>query len=56
LIAYAKITNSTVVTLEKKQPNKPVPKCNYKIPLICEEQEVKCINFINMLEELKIRL
>jgi len=56
LIAYAQITNNTVVTLEAKQPNKPDKISNYKIPLICEEQDVKCINFIDMLEKLKIRL
>ncbi len=56
LIAYAKITNNTVVTLEGKQSEKPKKKSNYKIPLICKEQDVKCIKFIDMLEKLKIRL
>jgi len=56
LIAYAKINDKTVVTLEKEQNQKPRKKCNYKIPLICKEQDVKCITFMEMLSELKIRI
>ncbi len=52
LIAYAKIMNKIVVTFESLQPNRPSKKSNYKIPLICQEQGVRCINFIAMLEEL----
>ena len=33
---------------------KPKQKYNYKIPLICEEEKVRCIDFIEMLEELKV--
>ncbi|MDI6782029.1 MAG: DUF4411 family protein [bacterium] len=55
LIAYAKIMNKTVVTLEAKQPQKPKEKSKYKIPLICQEQDVACINFIEMLTYLNIR-
>lgn len=56
LIAYAKEMGKTVVTLEKEQPQKPSKKCNYKIPLICDEQKVDCINFIEMLDKLNLRI
>lgn len=56
LIAYAKIMNKTVVTYEGPQPQPPKNKCNYKIPLICQEQDVECIEFITMLERLRIRI
>ena len=56
LIAYAKQMDKTVVTFEGRQPQKPVKKSNYKIPLICHEQDVKCINFVTMLERLGIRI
>lgn len=56
LIAYAKINNKIVVTEEGKQPDKPEKKCNYKIPAICDEQKVKCINFIEMIRLLEIRI
>lgn len=56
LIAYAKLTNTTIVTLESKQPEKPSKKSNYKIPLICAEQKVRCIDFISLLRELKIQV
>ncbi len=56
LIAYAKIMDKTVVTFEAKQPQKPGKKSNYKIPLICQEQDVACINFIDMLDSLNIRV
>lgn len=56
LIAFAKYHNYTVVTYEAKQPNIPGKKENYKIPLICEEQNVKCITFIEMIDELNISI
>ena len=56
LIAHAKIMGQTVVTLEAVQPQKPSEKCNYKIPLICKEQGVNCINFIEMLDRLNVQL
>lgn len=56
LIAYAKINNKIVVTEEGKQPEKPKEKWNYKIPLICDEKEVECINFIEMIRRLGIRI
>ena len=56
LIAYAKINNKIVVTDEEEQPQKPVKKYNYKIPLICDEKEMECINFIEMIRRLGIRI
>lgn len=56
LIAYAKVTGKTVVTLEAKQNQKPDKKSKYKIPLICKELGVLCIDFIEMLDELDIRI
>lgn len=56
LIAYAQIMDKTVVTFEGEQPQKPGKKSNYKIPLICREQNVECIDFIKMLQCLDIRV
>ncbi len=56
LIAYAKKTNKIIVTLEAEQKQRPCKKCNYKIPLICYEQSVRCIHFVSMLKELSIRI
>ncbi len=56
LIAYAKVKIKTVVTFEENQPQKPGKKKNYKIPLICDEQDVECIEFVTMLGRLDIRI
>lgn len=56
LIAYSKLMNKTVVTLESFQVQKPGKKSNYKIPLICKEQNVECINFIQMISRLGIKI
>lgn len=56
LIAYAKIMGKTIVTFEAEQPQPPGKKSNYKIPLICREQDVVCIDFIKMLHHLNIRV
>lgn len=56
LIAYAKVKQKTVVTFEGEQSNKPAEKSNYKIPLICYEQEVECMKFTDMLKHLGIRI
>lgn len=56
LIAYAKLNKKIIVTEERKQPEKPKKKCNYKIPLVCDEQGVKCINFVEMLRRLSIKI
>ena len=56
LISYASIHDKTVVTQEAEQKQKPRKKSNYKIPLICEIEQVRCINFITFLEELNIEV
>lgn len=56
LIAYAKTMNKTAVTFEAEQKHKPDKKNNYKIPLICKEQNVECITFIEMIRRLGIRI
>jgi len=56
LIAYAKIYGMTVVTLEAQQKQKPGKKSNCKIPIICSEQGIRCINFIEFLDELKVEI
>jgi predicted nucleic acid-binding protein len=56
LIAYAKMNNKTVVTLERIQPQTPLIKSKYKIPLICKELKVKCIDFIGLLDQLGINI
>lgn len=56
LIAYAKIMRKIVVTFEGEQIQKPGKKSNYKIPLICREQVVNCINFIKLIERLLIKV
>ena len=56
LIAYAKKNQHTVVTLEALQTTTPGEKCNYKIPLICKEENVPCITFIPMLGALGIKI
>lgn len=55
LIAYAKRESKIVVTLEKKQDKDPSrKKYNYKIPLVCSEEKVPCINFVEMIDDLGI--
>ena len=56
LIAYAKEEDNTVVTMESPQSQKPAKLSNYKIPLICGEQGVECIRFIDLLRELEIQV
>ncbi len=56
LIAYAKVKEKIVVTFEEEQPQKPGKKKNCRIPLICDEQGVDCINFVAMLDRLGIRI
>ena len=56
LITYAKMEGKTVVTFEDEQPQTPGKKCNYKIPLVCDEQGVNCIMFIKMLDRLGVRV
>ena len=54
LIAYAKKKNKIVVTLEGEQSQKPREKKNYKIPLVCSEEGVSCVNFIEMINDFGI--
>ena len=56
LIAYAKIMEKTVVTFEKIQNQRPHEKHNYKIPLVCKDEKVICIDFINMIDALGVRI
>jgi len=56
LIAYAKLSSNAVVTYESEQNQKPSKISNFKIPLICKEENVNCINFITMIEKLGIRI
>ena len=55
MIAYAKRKNKIVVTLEGRQDKNPSrEKYNYKIPLVCSEERVPCINFVEMIDDLGI--
>lgn len=54
LIAYAKINSKTVVTMEAVQKIAPKKKSYYKIPLICKEQSVSCIDFVAFLRKIGI--
>ena len=56
LIAYAKVHEKTVVTLEARQTELPKEKRKYRIPAVCEEKGVPCINFVEMLRELRISI
>lgn len=53
LIAFARHTGGCVVTQEKSQlENRPKEIRNYKIPLICKDEGVDCINLLGMLKRL----
>ncbi len=54
LIAYASLHAHTIVTFEAEQNQKPAKKSNYKIPLICREESVECINFVELLTRCEI--
>ena len=54
LIAFASLGNHSVVTFESKQPQTPNKKSNYKIPLICKEEKVECIDFVELLNRCDI--
>lgn len=54
LIAFAKNTNHTIVTFEAMQLAIPGNLSNYKIPLICQQQNIRCISFINFLQEIEL--
>ena len=54
LIAFALLKDQTVVTLEAQQNQKPNKRSNYKIPLICQQENVECIDFVELLARFKI--
>ncbi len=54
LVAYAKSNGETVVTLEGIQNQKPSKKSNYKIPLVCSEEGVGCMDFVEMLDSIGV--
>ncbi len=56
LIAHAKTHNIPVVTFEGKQSNRPGEKYNYKIPLICQDENVECIILPECLKRLGITI
>ena len=56
LIAYSKLTSRIVVTAEARQNYKPAKLYNYKIPLICLEEGVECIDFVEMLRRLNVEI
>ena len=57
LITYAKIEKKVVVTLEAHQSKtQQMKKHNYKIPLICKDEEVDCIDHIDFLRKLNISI
>ena len=57
LITYAKLNDTIVVTLEAKQNEDLMRnKGNYKIPLICKKENVRCLDYIEFLTELGIEI
>ena len=52
LVAFARHIGGCVVTQEATQKNRPGNIHNYKIPLICKDEGVDCINLTGMLERL----
>ena len=56
LIAFALLGKHTVVTLEAKQKQPPDKKSNYKIPLICQIENVECISFVDLLGRCNIEV
>ena len=56
LIAYAKLHNKVLVTLEGYQNQRPGKLKNYKIPIICEDEGVERINYVTFLDGLGISI
>ena len=54
LIAMAKEYGFTIVTQEKEQSPPPKKKEKYKIPAVCQKEEVRCINLIEFIKEIKL--
>lgn len=55
LIAFALINSLTVVSEEARQPNPPDEHRKWKIPIICEHEDIRCINLLEFIKELDIR-
>lgn len=53
LVAYAKIFDYTIVTFETYEPKN---KRNIKIPVVCKEFGVDCINLYEFLRRMEIKL
>lgn len=53
IIANAKFNNTSLITEERKQPELPQNKSDYKIPAVCDLKEVSVrnINFTELLNE-----
>ncbi len=56
LIAYAKYHRLTVITYEGIQKDRPTKISNYKIPLVCEIESVRCDTLKNMLLAMNIKI
>ena len=56
LISFAKVEKITLVTEEKHQTTTPDKVSNYKIPLICKQEQVRCVNFLKFLNDNEIRV
>jgi len=54
LIAYAKANNLILVTQEKY--GEPDKEENYKIPRICLDFDVKCIDFLELIKREKLHI
>lgn len=54
IISLAKIYNTILVTEESRQLSLPIKKSNYKIPAVCEldEVNVECTSFIDILKNI----
>ncbi len=54
LVATAKEYGFTIVTQEGIQSSPPKKKEKYKIPAVCQKEEVRCINLIEFIKEIKL--
>ena len=55
LVAFASI-HSLIVVSEEMQPKLPKETRNLKIPGICEKEGIRCINLLDFIKELDIRV
>lgn len=56
LIAYSQTEGHTVVTQERHQLPDPRQLSTYRIPLICEKENIPCINLVEFFIETEIRV